>query len=173
MTSTLPIMKQAIAGVAPPESGETTVMTVWPSIAATGGGKFLGRIYLLGRGKSWLPIGAVLAFLSIPLVMPLYFSMLIPWSMKRYRLTNRRVVIERGLKGTAEQYVDLDRFDTIELIVQPGQAWYPAGDLLFKRGAVETFSLRGVPHPETFRQTCLKARQSFVGVKKAMALQAV
>ena len=27
-------MKQAIAGVAPPELGEVTIMTVWPSMAA-------------------------------------------------------------------------------------------------------------------------------------------
>jgi hypothetical protein len=50
--------------------------------------------------------------------------------------------------------------------VRPGQEWYPAGDLIFKKGQVETFRLPGVSRPESFRQTCLKARQSFDAVKK-------
>jgi hypothetical protein len=95
---------------------------------------------------------------------------LLPNGVIRYILTNRRVIIARGLKPVAEQYVELDRFDDIEVVVQPGQEWYPAGDLVFKRGAVETFLLRGVLRPETFRQTCLKARQAYVGVKQAMEL---
>ncbi|MDZ4819062.1 MAG: PH domain-containing protein [Planctomycetota bacterium] len=165
-------MKQAIAGVAPPQLSEVTVMVTWPSIASTGLGQFLGRLYLIGYKKSWLPIGAIIALLSIPIALPLYMSMLFPpWSMKRYRLTNRRVTIERGLAGKVQQYVDLDRFDTIDVVVQPGQAWYPAGDLVFKKGATETFRLHGVLRPDTFRATCMKAHQSYVGVKKALAYE--
>jgi hypothetical protein len=67
------------------------------------------------------------------------------------------------------QYVDLDRFDSIEVVVHPGQEWYPAGDLIFRKGKIETFQLKGVRRPETFRQTIMKARDAFVGVKKAMA----
>jgi hypothetical protein len=93
--------------------------------------------------------------------------------MVRYRLTNRRVIIERGLAAREEQYVDLDRFDAIDVVVLPGQEWYPAGDLIFRRGTVETFRLRGVMRPETFRQTCMKAHQAFVGVRKAVQLTAV
>ena len=37
-------MKQAIAGVAPPELGEVTIMTVWPSIGALGLGRWIGRM---------------------------------------------------------------------------------------------------------------------------------
>ena len=81
------------------------------------------------------------------------------------------MIIERGVRGRIDQYVDLDRFDAIDVVELPGQEWYPAGDLIFRRGTIETFRLRGVQRPETFRQTCLKAHQAYVGVRKAMALE--
>jgi hypothetical protein len=104
---------------------------------------------------------------TIPVGMMLYLSLRLPWALKRYRLTNRRVCIERGITPRVEQYVDLDRFDAIDLVVQPGQEWYDCGDLVFRRGAIETLRLPGVSRPEPFRQTCLKVRQSYVGVAAA------
>jgi hypothetical protein len=166
-------MKQAIAGVMPSQVGEATIMMVWPSIAATPLGRFFGRLYGIRAGFSIFTVGNLVALMSIPIMVPLYFARKAPFWMQRYRLTNRRVLIERGIHGRAEQYVDLDRFDTIEVVVLPGQEWYPAGDLVFRRGAIETFRLRGVQRPETFRQTCLKAHQAYVGVRKAMELVAV
>jgi hypothetical protein len=90
-----------------------------------------------------------------------------PWCWV-YRLTNRRVVVENPFAGELKG-VSLDRFDTIEVVVQPGQAWFKAGDLVFRQGAAETFRIWGVPRPETFRQTCIKARMSYVGVQQAKA----
>ncbi|MEX2141145.1 MAG: PH domain-containing protein [Pirellulales bacterium] len=163
-------MKQAIAGVMPAQSGEATIMMVWPSIADTSLGRLLGRLYGIRAGFSFLTVGNLVALLSIPVMLPLYAVRKLPFWVRRYRLTNRRVLIERGIQGRAEQYVDLDRFDAIDVVVLPGQEWYPAGDLVFRRGTIETFRLRGVQRPETFRQTCLKAHHAYVGVRKAMAL---
>jgi hypothetical protein len=119
-----------------------------------------------------------MALVSIPFILPVYFNMLVPrlplvvfgWpnpSCRRYRLTNRRIVVEQPFGGGEQRSVSLDRFDSVTLQVLPGQAWYPAGDLVFRNGATETFRLEGVPHPEPFRQTCIKAHQAFVGVQKA------
>jgi hypothetical protein len=105
----------------------------------------------------------------MPLGLMLYLSMRLPWAIRRYRLTNRRVLIERGINPRVEQYVDLDRFDAIDLVVNPGQEWYASGDLVFRRGPIETLRLPGVSRPESFRQTCLKVRQSYVGVAAAQA----
>jgi hypothetical protein len=163
-------MKQAIAGVTPAQVGEATIMTVWPSIAATGIGRLFGRLFGIRAGVGFLTVGNMIALASIPIMLPLYFFRKVPFWVQRYRLTNRRVIVERGVAGRIEQFVDLDRFDAIDVIVQPGQEWYPAGDLIFRRGATETFSLRGVLRPETFRQTCLKAHQAYVGVRKAVSL---
>ena len=154
-----------ISGVVPPSVAEATIMTVYPSVAATAIGQALGRIYRLKGGIGPISLGRLVALSTIPLGLVLYLSMRLPWAIRRYRLTNRRVTIERGINPVVEQYVDLDRFDSIDLVVSPGQEWYAAGDLVFRRGPIETLRLPGVSRPESFRQTCLKARQSYVGVK--------
>lgn len=189
-------MKQAIAGVVPPETGEVTIMTVWPSVAALAAGQFWGRLYSNRSGMTVpgtpivLTVGKIIALLSIPLILPIYFLMLLPcfiylpklgplpqvyvsnpWA-RRYRLTNRRVIIERA-SGEIEASVGLENFDQIEVVVLPGQEWYPAGELVFRQGKVETFRLSGVPRPETFSQTCLKAQRAHSSVKKAVAREAV
>jgi hypothetical protein len=183
-------MKQAIAGVSPPGQGEMTIMTVWPTLGARWEGRMFGRFYLLKPGVTLcgvpVTVGRLIALLSIPLILPLYFLMLLPCFIflpkmgpvpriyvsnplcRRYRLTNRRVVIEHGTSGTVFGEVSLDQFDAIEVEVLPGQQWYPCGELIFFNGKVETFRLSGVSRPETFRQTCLKAQRSHSGVRRAL-----
>ena len=162
-------MNQAIAGVTPPGEREVTVMIVWPSIAAYPSGRFLGGLYNIKLGYYIFKVGNLIALASIPHALFLFFWRLAPFVGVRYRLTNRRVIVERGLKQTEEKSVDLDRFDDIEIKVQPGQDWFKAGDLIFKLGATETFRLEGVSRPEAFRHVCLKASSGFVGVKQAVA----
>lgn len=158
-------------------------MTVWPSLSATAFGRFWGRLFGIELGFRVfgvpLTIGRLMALASIPFMVALYFLMRLPrvpgvvigiknpWCWQ-YRLTNRRVVVENPFGGEIKG-VSLDRFDAIDIVVEPGQAWYKAGDLVFRQGATETFRIWGVPRPETFRQTCLKARMSFVGVQQAKA----
>jgi hypothetical protein len=146
---------------------EATVMTVWPSVGSTAVGQWLGRIYRIRSGFGPVSIGRLALLATIPLGMMLYLSMRLPWAIRRYRLTNRRVTVERGITPRVEQFVDLERFDAIDLVVQPGQEWYDCGDLVFRRGPIETLRLFGVSRPEPFRQTCLKVRQSYVSVAAA------
>lgn len=156
-------------------------MTVWPSVSATAFGRFWGRLSAIELGFPVfgipLTVGRLMALVSIPFMLKLYFLMRLPrfpfvligitnkfcWV---YRLTNRRIVVENPFGGELKS-VSFDRFDSIKTIVEPGQAWYKAGDLVFRLGPTETFRIWGVPRPETFCQTCLKARMSFVGVQKA------
>lgn len=176
-------MTQPIPGVAPTQLSEVTVMTVWPSLSATTFGRFWGRLFAIELGFPIfgipLTLGRLFALSSIPFMLALYFLMRLPrfpgivigitnpfcWV---YRLTNRRVVVENPFGGELKG-VSLDRFDSIEIVVEPGQAWYKAGDLVFRLGKVETFRIWGVPRPETFRHTCIKAQMSFVGVQQAKA----
>jgi hypothetical protein len=176
-------MKQAIPGVAPAQLQEVTVMTVWPSLSATAFGRFWGRLFALEYGPRIfgvpLTVGRLIALASIPVMLALYFLLRLPrfplvilgiknpWC-SHYRLTNRRVVVENPF-GDEIKSTTLDRFDSIDIVVEPGQAWFKAGDLVFRLGPTETFRIWGVPRPETFRQTCLKARISFVGVQQARA----
>jgi hypothetical protein len=174
-------MKQAITGVAPSQVSEVTNMTVWPSLSATAFGRFWGRLFAIDFGPHVfgvpVTVGRLFALASIPFMVALYFLMRLPrfpgvlvgirnpfcW---QYRLTNRRLIMENPFGGEIKS-VALDRFDSIEVVVEPGQAWFKAGDLVFRQGQVETFRIWAVPRPETFRQTCLKSRMSFVGVQKA------
>jgi hypothetical protein len=166
-------MKQAIAGVAPPELSEVTIMTVWPSIAATGLGRFLGRRYesRVGIGNI-LTIGNIWKIASIPVALGIFFVMLlVPGMNRRYRLTNRRLAIENGLSPKVESAVALADFDTIDIEYLPGQEWYPCGEMIFRKGKIETFRLSAVPRPESFRQVCLKTQRAYSSVKEALAHQ--
>jgi hypothetical protein len=155
---------QTISGITPPAVAEATVMTVWPSVAATGFGRALGRLYRIPSGFGPVSVGRLALLATIPFGLGLYLSMRLPWAIRRYRLTNRRVVIERGINPNVEQFVDLDRFDAIDVVVQPGQEPYSAGDLVFRRGPIETLRLPGVSRPESFRRVCLEARQAYTSV---------
>ncbi|MEK6247790.1 MAG: hypothetical protein N2C12_06390 [Planctomycetales bacterium] len=173
-------MKQAISGVAPSQLGEVTSMSVWPTITALSTppfgrlGNTLGKMYSIKAGIGPVfTVGNMLVLMSIPVALQMFFFSLLPGICRRYRLTNRRVIVERRKFSFSSPWVEemavaLDNFDDIEIVIMPGQDWYPAGDLVFRKGQVETFRLLGVSRPETFRQTCLKAHASFVGVQQAM-----
>jgi hypothetical protein len=181
-------MKQPIAGVFPPQLSEATIMTVWPSLAATSIGRSLGRLYTIRTGCPPFTLGHLIALATIPIAVALYFwkfvltvsvgvlqllpkvgrSIKSPDAVRRYVLTNRRVVVRTGMRPLDERWVELDRFDRIDIVVRPGQEWYRAGDLVFKLGAIETFRLDGVVRPETFRHTCLSAQLGYGGVRQAM-----
>jgi hypothetical protein len=171
-TATVSMTEQAISGVAPAEVKEVTVMTVWPSVAKFGLGKALGSLFAIRWPDVYIfRLGNLIALLSIPVALVLFFMRIAPGVGTRYRLTNRRIIVERGLMSVEDKAVDLDRFDTIEIDVQPGQAWYDAGDLVFKLGNVETFRLEGVSRPAAFRATCLKSHMAHAGVKRARQQQ--
>lgn len=165
-------MKRAIAGVVPAETNEVAVMTIWPSISVFATGRLLGRLY----GIRWpsihiLQLGNLLALLSIPLALPLYFCRILPGIGRRYTLTNRRVVTQTAITGIELDAVPLDSFDSIEVDALPGQTWFDAGDLKFSHDGREVFRLGGVSRPEVFRQTCLKSHRAYVGVKHALQQQ--
>jgi hypothetical protein len=163
---------QAISGVSPAQTRETTVMVVWPSNAVYPLGRVLGQLYEIAFPDIYfLRLGNLIALLSIPVALALFFMRVAPGIGIRYTLTNRRVIVHKGLLIQEDRSVDLDKFDSIVVSVQPGQAWYDAGDLIFFLGKTETFRLEGVSRPEAFRQACLKSNMAYVGVKKAQARQ--
>ena len=164
-------MKSAITGVTPPRLGEATIMTVWPSIAMFPLGRALGMLYCIRSGFWIFTVGNLLMLLSIPVVLLLYFARLLPGVRRRYTLSNRRVVVQRGIFAKPERWVSLDDFDTINIEIGPGQGFYHAGQLIFKHGDVETFRLAAVTRPETFRHTCLAARKAYVEVQRIVQQQ--
>lgn len=159
-----------IAGVSPADLKETTIMTVWPSNAYFPVGRWLGQLYDIRFPDVYIfRLGNLIALASIPIALPLFFMRILPGIGIRYRLTNRRIIVEQGIMGKEVKSVELDRFDNIVVDVRPGQSWYDAGDLIFKLGNTETFRLEGVSRPDAFRSTCLKAHMGYAGVKKILA----
>ena len=159
-------MRQDIAGVSPAQVAETTVTTTWPSIAVYPTGRKLGTWFEIAWPDIYFfRLGNLLALLSIPVALLLYFLRLLPGRGVRYRLTNRRVVVESALTYTEQGSLGLGDFDTITIEVQPGQAWFHAGDLVFLQHGQPVFRLDGVSRPEVFRQTCDKSRKTWQGVQ--------
>lgn len=165
-------MPQPISGVSPSTLHETTSMTIWPGITRFALGRLFGQWYDIGRGGYILTIGNLLALLTAPGGAKLYLLRVAPGIALRYRLTNRRIVVERGWAAKEEKFVDLDRFDSIEVVRRPGMRWFDHGDLIFKLGQVETFRLEAVPRPYQFKAICWKAHMAYSGVKKILARQA-
>lgn len=164
-------MKQAIAGVSPSGAGETTVMTVWPSNAATIAGQWLGKLFSIDIGFYIFTVGNVICLLAIPAAIVIYFLRLLPVVGRRYRVTNQRIVIQHGPLGSDGESIGLGDFDQVDVDTLPGQAWYQAGDLVFRRNDAEVFRLRGVSRPEAFRQVCLKSSTAYQSVAKVLEEQ--
>jgi hypothetical protein len=166
-------MKQAIAGLAPPELGEATSMVVWPTIGATRAGRLVGQLSAIGSDSGrFFTVGKLMAVACIPLALAAFVWNLLPYVMRRYRLTNRRIVVHRGYSGTEERALDLDAFDEMEIVRLPGQEWLRSGEVVFQLAGQEVFRLSGVSRPETFRQVCLKAREAYVSVREVLEQQA-
>lgn len=166
-------MKQAIPGLSISQQREATALVVWPSVSATAAGRFLGRLYEMRWGVPVFNLGTLFLVLSIPVALPLYLANFLPGVGTRYRITNRRIAVQRGLGDNIQREIGLDQFDRIEIEQRPGQAWFRAGDLCFFEGDRETFHLAGVPYPQVFRTACLKGSMTFRGFRDIHAAQAV
>ena len=86
-----------------------------------------------GPTSTFSASGTLLALLSIPHALFLYFCRIAPSIGIRYLVSNRRIVVQRGLQATEARSIALNAFDEIQIDVRPGQAWYQAGDLVFRQ----------------------------------------
>jgi PH (Pleckstrin Homology) domain-containing protein len=164
-------MKQAIAGAVPHGSGEVASMTIWPSIGSYSLGRTVGKLSANRIGWGFFTLGKVLAAVTIPISLVAFACRLLPFVARRYTLTNQRVIVQKGLSKVEGKSIDLDEFDTIEVRVTPGQEFFHAGDVIFKRGSEEVLSLSGVSRPEPFRQVCLKAQTALLSVRAVLEQQ--
>ena len=165
-------MKQAIAGVVPPGSREVASMTIWPTIGSYALGRTVGKLSANPIGWGFFTLGKLLALATIPISLVFFAWRLLPFVARRYTLTSQRVVVQKGLSKVDEKSVGLDEFDAIEVRVTPGQEFFHAGDVVFKRGSEEVLSLSGVSRPEVFRQVCLKSQAALLSVRGVIEQQA-
>ena len=146
---------------------EMPVMTTWPTIGEFAAGRLVGRLSAIDLGWHIFTLGHLLALATIPLTLAVWAWKFMPVVCRRYALTNRRIVVQKGLSPVEGPSIRLDGFDAIDVRVLSGQDWLHAGDLIFRRNGEEVFRLAGVSRPEVFRRLCLKARAAEVGFGSA------
>jgi hypothetical protein len=165
-------MHQPIAGVTPSEIAEVSCKVVWPTIGATQAGRLVGQLAAVRTGWGELfSLGRLLAVATIPLSLAVFFWQLMPYVCRRYTLSNRRIIIRKGLMPVDERWIGLDEFDRLEVEVLPGQQWLHAGELVFYCAGSEVFRLSGVSRPEVLRHVCLTAQNALTSVREVVRRQ--
>jgi hypothetical protein len=151
--------KQIVPGLVPPQLDEAAIRTVWPSVAAFPGPASLGR--LLMKSMILAPLGWLL-------LAPLYFLKVLPGFGRRFVLTNRRVMFQKGLHFQPAGEVALADIDDIRLHTDANSEFYRTANLEIISKNQVALVLRGVPGPEAFRQAILNACKAWVPGKAAM-----
>lgn len=146
---------QAVTGITPPQVGEANIRTVWPSVAAHPGPAGLARACY--RTMILAPIGwfvlAPFYFMKLLAVLPGLHGL-----ATRYRLTNRRLMICKGMKPVPDKEVPLDRIKDVKLITDANSEFFLAGTLeVIDVNGQTVLSLAGVPEPESVRHAILQA----------------
>jgi hypothetical protein len=109
----------------------------------------------------------VLAPLGWFLMLPFYFMKVLPVVGKRYVLTNRRVMIQRGWYRTVapSEEVALADIDDVRLVRDSNSIFFNSGTLeIVSKGQVK-LRLDGVKEPEVFRHAIRNACMAWVPEK--------
>lgn len=159
---------QAISGVSP--GFESVVEELYPSIACTGLGEMLNRLYECIPVKIWgVTISHVFALLTAPIGVAIY--LLLKVFGTRYTVTNRSVNLVRALGIRMVQSVPLTQIAEISIDPDSRQAFYRTGDVRLTNAAGDTLLLmRGVPYPERFVQVILEMRDARSQVAASLAM---
>jgi hypothetical protein len=156
------VPRQAVAGLMPPQLAEALIREAWPSVFTQPG--------LAGLAQKLMKT-IVLAPLGWLLLAPLFGKRLMPFRATRYTLTNRRLMIQHGLKPRPAQEVALADIDDVRLVPDSYNPFYHAGDLeVLSKGQV-VLKLPGVPEPEGFRQAVVNAVKAWVPGKASGPFQ--
>jgi hypothetical protein len=155
------IRQQAVTGVIPPSVAEARIREAWPSVASFPAiaslGQMLTRSILLAP-LAWIVMGGI------------YFGKILPLFMRRYTLTNRRIMIRAGWSGKPVQEVSLAEIDEVRLVTDGNTEFFRAANLEIVGGGKVLLTLAGVPDPESFRHAIINSRNAWVpGKAKTMA----
>jgi len=150
--------KQAITGVVPPQLDEAVIRVVWPSVATVPA--------IAGLGRSLIR-SIVLAPLGWLLLAPFYFRKILPGLARRYTLTNRRLMIQKGLRRKPIEEVALIDIDDVRIQEDSNSPFFRAATLEIVAKDRVVMTLPGVPGPESFRHAIRNALKAWVPGKAA------
>jgi hypothetical protein len=152
----LDVRQQIVTGLTPPQVGEALIREVWPSVAAWPTVAGLGRVLtrtIIAAPLAWLLMGGF------------YFLKILPFVAKRYTLTNRRLMIRRGLRPQPSHEVSLTEIDDVHIRRDANSEFFRAGDLeIISQGKI-ILVLVGVPEPDSFRNSIINAYKAWVPEK--------
>ena len=151
--------RQAVAGLMPPQLGEAMIREVWPTVMDVS-----SPIASLDRK---LMQSVVLAPVGWMLNLLLFGKKFAPFLCKRYTLTNRRLMVQRGWKPAPIHEVALKDIDDVTLEGNSYDAFYRSGHLDVIAGSKVLLKLTCVPEPESFRQAIVNAVRAWGGPDKA------
>jgi hypothetical protein len=141
----------AIAGVSPQR--EAVVTSVWPSVAATGLGRFIGILNdCIPVRINGIKLSVMLfALPMLPLALTIYLLQKV--AGVRYRLTNKSIQQWSSLGSRMIKSVPLTSVDQIRIVKQNGQEFFHAGDieLVGADGGI-LMRMYGIPYPEGFKK---------------------
>jgi hypothetical protein len=140
--------EQVVTGVVAPQAGEALIREVFPSVAAIPAVASLGRSLILSF---------VLAPLGWFLMLPFYFMKILPGLARRYTLTNRRVMLRRGIKPVPSGEVNLGDIDDVRVVTDGNSVFFRAATLEIVSGGKVALTLPGCPEAEAFRISILNA----------------
>jgi hypothetical protein len=151
--------QQAITGVESPRHGEALIREVWATIATnvpatTLARKLISTVILAPIG--WLLIAPVFAMRFLGFLPGLSFLTV------KYTLTNRRLMVRKGMKPKPVKEIPLNEIGEVRVVSDANSDFYVTGklEILHSDGSVG-LTLPGVPEPESFRQTILQARDAW------------
>jgi Bacterial PH domain len=148
------IRNQTCTGVIPPAVAESLIREVYPSVAR------VPAVAALGKTMMFTIILAPVAWLMMA---GLYFGKIAPFAMRRYALTNRRVMIRKGWAGKPSREAALDQIGDIRLVRDGNSDFFRAANLeVVSLDGQVLFTFRGVPDPESFRHAILNTRNAWV-----------
>jgi hypothetical protein len=159
MVAMMDSRRQAVTGLAPPQLEEAIIRVVWPSVAAFPGPASVGRMLMSSM---------ILAPLGWLMLAPLYFLKVLPGFARRFVLTNRRLMFQKGLHLNPVQEVALADIDDVRIQKDNNSDFYRSANLEIISKSQVAMTLRGVVGPEAFRHAILNTCKAWVPGKASM-----
>src|ERR1043166_6073883 len=148
-----------VTGVIPPSLAEARIREAYPSVASqpmlAGLGLMLTKTYVLAP-LAWL------------LMSGFYFGKILPVMMRRYTLTNQRLMIRKGWSGKPAAEIPLADIDDVRVVTDANSDFFRAGTLEIVHGGQAAMTLPGVPEPDSYRIAILNARNAWVPGKSKL-----
>lgn len=155
------LSQQAISGVIAPELAEGLIRETYASVASHAAAASLGKM---------LTRTIILAPLAWLVMAGPYFGKLAPFLMRRYTLTNRRLMIRAGWKGSPIKEVPLEQIDEVRLVRDANSDFFRAANLEIISDGRYVLTLHGVPDPEGFRHAILDSRNAGAGQEQELGV---